>query len=199
MSFRLPSFADTECRFLTVCGRVTTDESAILRWLSKQKTLEARYRRSGSTGYVYVFFGGKRGNHLHIDVAASDFFLKRRPSPTHKIAEVRKALGRFAGYDINLGTRGVYFISQNKLPPFVQSTIAETTTVRDVSIKTTGGTLSVTGAPIETIRWRLREGEGDVRVELEAERTVTLDDGYLEGCLDVLDSAFEAFVLQGEQ
>jgi len=187
------------------CGRVATDDDAILEWLSLQETLEARYQRSGCTGYVHVMFRGEKGAHLHIDVASQDFFLKhrpgraRRPRPTHKIAEVREAFDRLAGHDITVGTMGVYFISQNKLPPFVQSTIGKTTTVRDVSIKTTGGTLSVAGAPIDTIRWWLGEGEDGVRVQLEAERTATLDDGYLEKCLDILDSAFGAFVLQGDK
>ncbi len=202
MIVRLPSFADTECRFLTACGQVATDRSDVLKWLRGQKTMEAQYRRSGCTGYVRVMFGGKRGGHLHVDVAAREFFLKHHrspPRPTHKIAEVREALGRVAGYDISSRIAGTYFVDQEKLPPFVKSTIAETTSVRDVSIKTTGGTLSVTGAPINSIRWWLREDQDDALVQLEAEKTFALDEGYLEECLDVLDSAFEAFVLQGEK
>ncbi len=202
MIIRLPSFADTKCRYLTACGRVATDRSDVLKWLRRQKTMEARYRRSGCTGYVHVMFWGEDGNHLHVDVAAREYFLKRRrscPRPTRKIAEVRRAFDRVAGYDISSRITGTYFVAQEKLPPFVQSTIAETTSVRDVSIKTTGGTLSVAGAPISTIRWWLPEGLDDAFVQLQAERTATLDDGYLEGCLEVLDSAFEAFVLQGER
>ena len=202
MIIRLPSFSATECRFLSACGQVATDQSKVLKWLRGQKTLEAKYRRSGCTSYVRVMFGGETGGHLHVDAAARGYFLKNRrscPRPTHKVAEVREALGRVAGYDISSRIVGAYFVDQKKLPPFVQSTIAETTSVRDVSIKTTGGTLSVTGAPINSIRWWLREDQDDAFVQLEAEKTFALDEGYLEECLDVLDSAFEAFVLQGEK
>ena len=196
MKFNFPSFADTECVFLSVCGRLVTDEREIIEWLKTQKSMEARYQRSGRTGYVFMMSGGKHGNHLHIDVASRNYFVGRLPSPANKIGQVREALDRLAGYTISLRARGEYYINPNKLPPFIQTTIKEATRVKDVSIKTTGGILSVTGAPIDTIRWWLQEDEGNVRVGLEARMKTTLDGEYLETCLGILDSAFEAFVLQ---
>ncbi len=199
MKFHFPSFADTKCVLLTVCGQLATDESEVIEWLRTQETMEARYQRSRRTGYVYVVFGGKHGRHLHVDAASSDYFTKRRPSPTHKIAQVRAALDRVAGCEINLSARAVYYVSAGDLPPFIQTAMQEATKVQDVSIRTTGGILSVTGAPIDTIRWWLREGDANARVDLETEMKTTLDGEYLETCLHLLDSAFEAFVLQGER
>lgn len=196
MKFHFPSFADTECVLLCVCGQLATDEREIIEWLRSQKSLEARYQRLGRTGYVLVMCGGKHGNHLHIDVASRDYFVGRLPSAIDKIGQVREALDRVAGYDINLRARGTYFISPDKLPPFIQTAISEATSVQDVSIRTTGGILSVTGAPINTIRWWLQKDGANVRVDLEARMKATLDREYLENCLGVLDSAFEAFVLQ---
>ena len=196
MKFHFPSFVDTECVFLSVCGQLATDEREIIDWLRTQENLEARYQRSGRTGYVRVMCGGKHGNHLHIDGARRDYFAGRPPSTTHKIGQVREALDRVAGYDISPRAKGTYFIGRDKLPPFIQTTISEVTSVQDVSIRTTGGILSVTGAPIDTIRWWLQKDEANVRVGLEARMKATLDGEYLETCLGVLDSAFEAFVLQ---
>ena len=196
MKFNFPSFGDTECVCLSVCGRLVTDEREIIDWLRTQETLEARYQRSGRTGYVRVVCGGKHGNHLHVDIAPLDYFAGHPPSATNKIGQVRETLDRLAGYDISLWAKGTYFIIPNKLPPFIQTAIKEATRVKDVSIRTTGGVLSVTGAPIDTIRWWLQEDEGNVRVGLEARMKTTLDGEYLETCLGVLDSAFEAFVLQ---
>jgi hypothetical protein len=133
---------------------------------------------------------------LHVDVAARKFFRTQRPQPTHRIAEVRDTIGLFEGCNIKLRATGAYYVARKQLPSFVQSATKLTAEVGDVSIRTVGGTLSVSGAPIDTIRWWIREGERDSIVQLEAHlKVTTIHDSYLEDCLSDLNFAFDAFVV----
>ncbi|HUT14175.1 MAG TPA: hypothetical protein VMY42_27060 [Thermoguttaceae bacterium] len=193
MALRLPKFENTKCCFLTACGQVVTEDKDFLQWLAKQDPLEARYRAAGRSAYVRVYFGRGLGRHIHIDVAAREHFLGSPPTPKNKISEIRQAMKKVEGHEVNVKIVGLYRLSQTDLPEIVRSTLVETQ-VGEVSLKTTGVTLAVDGAPIHELRWWVPGDGGDARIQLKAEITRKIDDSYLEHCCELLESVFNVFV-----
>lgn len=194
MSFRFPSFADSRCVGLRACGNLMTKDKGILKWLREQEELRARYRAQDRTGAVLVGTGGTSGNTVHIDVAMPGFFRRGLPKATHKVSEVRKALKRLYGLEIDVGITGRFYVGLQELPPVITSMIADTT-AGDVSLRTIAGTFAVTGAPIFMIDWRIRESRNDVRVDLDAAATLKIDDDYLNICLALVEPAFNELIL----
>jgi hypothetical protein len=153
--------------------------------------MDARYRTSGHTGYVLLGFDGKEGNHLHIEVASPDYFGRKRPKPSHRISEVRDVLEKLNGEEIDVGIVGRYRLAQGDSPPVIRSMIVETSE-GELSLKTVGGELLVTGAPIDMIRWWVPGERSEFRIELRTNKTLEINEHYLENCLKILDPVFEA-------
>ena len=159
--------------------------------------MEVRFRTSGHTGFIRVGFVKRdKRVYLHIDVASREIFGDTTPKPNAKIADLRRVLNLVEGQKIEVKITGQYRIAQNDLPDIVRSTLAETQ-VGNVSLKTTGGRLAVRGAPVYSLNWWMPENGGDVRVELNARTSKTIDDSYLEDCCALMDSAFAALFLKG--
>jgi len=194
MSFRFPSFADSKCVSLTACGRLVTDDKPLLKWISTQETLQARYRAKNRTGFVFVSMGGEAKDAVHIDVSMPEYFRKGLPKATNKISEVRAAVERLYGIRIDAHIAGRYLVGLKNLPPMIASLIADTT-VGEVSLRTIGGTIAVTGAPIDVIHWRIWESRNCAALDLNAWATLEINEDYLNTCLGHLDPAFNELLL----
>jgi hypothetical protein len=197
MALKLPDFAKTKCRFLGVCGALATKDTSLLKRFCKQKPLEGRFGTSGHTGFIRVAFQKRvKGVYLHIDVASREIFGDRPPKPNAKIAELRRALNLVEGQKIEVDIRGLYAVALSDLPDIVRSTLAETQ-VGNVSLKTRGGSFAVRGAPVYRLDWWIPDNGGDVRIELNARTSTTIDDSYLKDCCALMDSAFAALFFKG--
>ena len=198
MAIRLPTFKDTACRYLIVCSELRTDDEDLRKWLKEQETMIAHYTNQGETVLVQAYFGGTSDRHMHIDVATSEYFGGQGlPAPTHQWDEVQAAIDKFMGLEAKAGFDGYYWITADRLPPLITSTIIETL-ADGVGIKTVGGRLAVHGAPISRLDWTLLEGKGEARIRLEADKEVKIQESYLVDALDLLTAAFRVFVLGKE-
>lgn len=191
MALRLPKFENTSCCLLTACGRIGTEDKALLKWLAKQKPLHARYKASGRMGYARAYFGSR---HFHIDVATKEYFGASPPGSKNKISEIRRAVKELEGEEVNVEIKGLYRLSKAELPAIIRSALVETQE-GDVSLQTIGGTLAVRGAPIHELSWRIPPGEGNAIIILKSRTSTTINDSYLENCLARLEPVFKAFVL----
>lgn len=194
MSVRLPTFEDSHCQLMTACGEIVSQDAQLLKWLKKQKSLDARYRGAGRSAYVHAGFGGSSGRHVHIDVAPREFFRRSPPKTKNSIAEVRKVLAKTEGHQINVHVDGLYVVQESNCSAIIQATRLKIQE-GDVSIATTGGRLAVEGAPIYQIVWRLRKNRDEVEIRLRARTSSIIGPSYLEDCFALLESAFQAFVL----
>ncbi len=196
MPMILPKFENTHCRTMTVCGLLATEDKELLARLAKPVDLCARYRASGSTRYIHVGLGGRRGKHLHVDVAVRENFGSSPPSAKDKIAEVRDALERLEDQKIDAGISGVFHLPLGDLPDFIQATLQVEAQVGEISLKTIGGRFAIRGAPINTIFWWMSTDASHVCVELRARRKTQVQDSYLHDSLDLLEQGYKALLLR---
>jgi len=198
MGLRIPNLKRSRCRLLTACGLVLTEDPNSLRWLKEQQEGEwwtGRAMVSGNSVYVRARFRGSSGKqHFHVDVARADFFKSRGHSPpkcTRRMSEIHGAIAHLFGQKIDVRISGSFDVREASLPPVIRSTLVEVQ-AGNLSIRMTGGTLSVRGAPIDRIAWSLI-GEKNAVVHLEGRSIVTIDESYLEGAIERLSSALRSF------
>ena len=196
MPIKLPPFTDTQCVSLTVCGEVRSEDPRILVSLKEQRTLIASYDAAGKKAHVRVHTGGVKGRHLHIDCVLSSYFAQsKQPAESNTLEDVLKFLSQFEGSEIDVGIAGSFELDLEALPErgIIRSLSREERT-GDIAIRLTGGRLSVTGAPIDTLRWTLTDDERRILVCVHGNHSEHLDDGYLLRGLQWAEKHFELFV-----
>jgi hypothetical protein len=69
----------------------------------------------------------------------------------------------------------------------------------DMGIKLTAGTISLSGAPVQRLKWSLIKSKANkVEVELESRKERVLSELYLLETLETIDNAFGLFVMGHE-
>lgn len=192
MPIIFPDFKDRKCLELTFCGYVfasdytgteqppaLTGGSLIAEYKPSSEPILARlvppYPRDADGDF-----------HIHVDLARAS---SKKAEPNASIGGILEKLEPFLGQKAYLFLRGTFRVSEIH-SPLLRPMLAEYT-VGNVQVRLTGGTLKVSGTPIETISWRLEEG-GSARIELETRTDQVLTESYLVEGLDLLESAFKA-------
>lgn len=196
MRLQLPDFTGKKCLSLTACGNFLPEDDPLEGRDSVDEWKTAQYTRSGTK--VFVRWGLRRTKgktHVHVDLASRELFVKGPlPQSKHKAEEIQETFAPFIGRKIEVEVEGFFRVSTEELPALIRSTLVETR-VDKVLIQMTGGTLSVQGAPIHRITWRLSPNTSEARIELAARQTTNIDESYLDSSLTVLESAFRVFIL----
>jgi hypothetical protein len=138
---------------------------------------------------------------LHLDVATPAYFPQGgKPKPTHTWRQIQALPGRFGGHEVQVRSEAIFSIPFHKLPEsgFIRMLSVESKTPK-VSMKLTGGTFSVTGAPIQRISWSLAQGGKEIEVRLRSIVKRTLDEPYLEELFRLLSESLRVFVLSDEK
>lgn len=197
MPLKLPDFKSSHCVSVTVCGEIKSADRATAKWLRREKTRIGIANTGAGKAYLRVAFGGYSGRHLHVDVTKASLFKKPfRPSELSSAEAIQKKLDRLIGEDVKSDLIGRFDIRLNELPDggIIRSLFFETQT-GDVAIKVNGASLSITGAPINSIRWKRLSNE-TIGVTLETENVETaISESYLTSALDRLEAALNVFVL----
>ena len=64
-----------------------------------------------------------------------------------------------------------------------------------MTVKLTGGTFSIAGAPVNEICWSIDENKKEASITVEAEKVVEIEESYLQKQLDWINNQFNIFVL----
>ena len=199
MTFALPEIQKANCKSFTACAHVVTKDKLLSKFFSSKRVFVASIKQGQSRRFVRLCVG--ESGHLHLDIATPAYFREgRKPKPTHKWPQVQTLLGRFLGQEIQVRAEGVFSLPLQKLPEsgFIRMLSVESKSPK-VSMKLTGGTFSVTGAPIQRIGWSLdRDGKG-IEVRLRSTVKATLNETYLEELFRSLDESLQVFVLSNER
>lgn len=202
MTVRLPDFADTNCVLFTVCGAVDTAEPKAVKWLSETRELVAKTKIGGKPFVLRVITGkAPYENHLHIDLAAVDFWGKKgAPTATSKLKQIQELLEIVRDAVCNAVVEGTFVLPISELPLIVQNYIQVATTptvVGGVRIRTTGGGLSVEGAPVNSIQWWALEKKR-VMIELTGRQSLPINGEYLQASWESIESTFNK-LLKGDR
>ncbi len=198
MAILIPNFKESYGLSLTVCGQIIGRKPSSKPSQKKEKYKVARFRTTSGAGLVRCGFGGKSGRHLHVDCTLSKLFSKGRiPKATHKKEEVLEIVENHTGEQVDAHIIGCFVLPIEELPDggLIRSLNVEHKTV-DMSIKLSGCEMSLTGAPIDRIKWRkVRVPKDSVYVELKGERKLTVTEDYLKENWDWVCEQFESFIL----
>ncbi|MBI3852394.1 MAG: hypothetical protein HY298_19230 [Verrucomicrobia bacterium] len=199
MPLKLPSFRKSRCQMLTACGEIVDAADFSIERLVKKKTLSASYKAADERASIRIFSGGKKGNHLHIDIATPAFFGGKVPKATHKRSDIDAILNQVIGMKVNVGVRGMFVAPVESLPAdgVIRSLSVQKTSGK-VGLKMTGGTVSVEGAPIRKMEWSLIQNGKRVRVAVWADKSQLIHEDYLVDLLKWIESTFDTFVLGKE-
>ena len=198
MTIRLPIFDGSYGLMLTACGQVKGKGSLKSRGGPDKDTV-AKYQTPSGPAFVRAW--QKRGakHHLHVDCALGRMFTRGdRPKVTRKKAEVLKPIVELLGAEIDVAITGHFEVPLLDLPErgIVRSMSTDLKAAK-VSMKLTGAVISMSGAPISEVQWRLTgEKANTVLVTLEGQRTVPLDEEYLSESWKWIYEQFSLFMLK---
>ena len=198
MPIQIPRFEKKNCLAVTACGRLKGEGLPGRGKIREEKPRVARYQTKSGTAFVRAWLGGRAKRHLHVDCALQTFFgTRQRPKATHKKAEVLKVVEGAIGAQIDVSLRGCFEVPLAELPErgIIRSLAREQKTL-DMSIRLTGGSLSLTGAPIKKVHWtELKDNNALVSVTIEGERTATVSERYMCEMWEWINDEFSLFIL----
>ncbi|MBI4659487.1 MAG: hypothetical protein HY735_11660 [Verrucomicrobia bacterium] len=199
MTFALPEIEKAGCQSFTACGRVVTRDKSLRKFFSQKQPLIAAVKHGRFRRFVRLCFN--EGGHLHFDIATPAFFRGPwKPKLTRTWTQIQVSLSPFVGQKIDLRGVGVFLLPLDRLP---ESSLLRTLSVESktprASMKLTGGTLSVTGAPIQRITWSLESEGKRVEVRLRSTVEVTVSGTYLVELFELLKESLQIFVLSDEK
>lgn len=198
MGLAVPSLTGAGCVFLTACSEVETDDPTVLDVLRGGDWFASRIGPETDIRYVRVGFGQATGKHLHIDVVSQAYFESRGYETDKTQDDLDRALAPLLGSGVDLTVEGEFDVPlNNDLPAVIEMTRQITVDHAGVRIKMTGGRLSVTGAPVKVISWRVSEARRQVRITLEANKKTIINESYLVDALAVVKTALDAFIREG--
>ena len=196
MAIQLPDLSKKNCKYLVVCGDLITKEKSLVKWLKKEsrKLYRAKYGSSGGWGVVMARFGGGENEiDVHLDITSKDFLVEPISKVKGKLADLEEALDHVIGQRIAAGVDGYFVVKDSDLPEMIKR--AQIRSESDgVGIRTASGSFAVSGAPIHVIDWHAKESTSDILVHMAAQKTITIGESYLEDALELMETAFSAFI-----
>jgi hypothetical protein len=202
MSIILPDFKDRKCLEVSICGFISEpDYVQKVEVLPLEKLLIATYERSGQKVFARMVppFPLDEDKDVHIHIELDPASGKSQPRVNCSIDDILNRLDTFVGQKINIRVAGTFRTNLAELPSFIRPLLMEYGDPGKVQVRMTGGTLAVQGAPIQRISWQLLDKEGGARITLEARTEVNLSESYLVDQLDMLESAFNSFIVGEKQ
>jgi hypothetical protein len=196
MSLHLPLFQDQYCTAITACGRIRGD-SISPKLLAKRRVMIASYAVPSGVAYMQILPTEKSSAHLHIDcVLASCFREGNVPKVTHKMSTLQNLLKHAVGLEIDVVVIGTFVLSLSELPEqgLIRSLFVEQK-MGDIAVRLTGGTFSISGAPIKQVRWSIQGKDGKAHVEVRAETSKRIEENYLPSLVDWVNDQFSLFLL----
>jgi hypothetical protein len=198
MNILLPEIKKVNCKSFTACAHVATKDKSLSKIFTGKRPFIASVKKGTSHQFVRLCI--EKSGHLHLDVATPAYFSKGwKPKPTHTWQQIQKSLGCLVGQKIQVRTDAIFSVPFQKLPEsgFIRMLSVESESPK-VSMKLTGATFTVTGAPIQRIAWSLKPSGKEIEIRLRSTVKTTLKDSYLEDLFRLLNESLQVFVLGAE-
>lgn len=195
MRLQLPRFDGSFCQYFMACGLIQSEDRSLKLWLEKQPPVEIRFRAAGQMAFLQAMCDGRRGFHVHFDVATAAHFTGRgrRPDPTHQRRDVQCIFSHIAGNDIDVSIEAELKFPVEVFPgsPLIQAIQSLEYASEDgkTRLRSLGIELTTEGESVERVRCSLEEGEA--RVELRMYSTAKIDDLYLVNTLKLIDESLD--------
>lgn len=162
MRLKLPSFKNSYCTYLDLCGHIDSPGEEVLSgFLDGEEWLDMTIRyvapEGGARLRLFAFATGSHHLHFHLTLALNSHFDTLPPPPaTHKRDEIEKKLAPLRDLDIHVRTRAQWRLAPADLQkgrrypwtPEVRSQFG------GLTMTLVGATFEITGGRIELFEWR---------------------------------------------
>jgi hypothetical protein len=183
---------------LTACGMLHTKQKSLHKWAEQHSKQWYRYslRTKGSPLYYRVSLDPSKDRiHVHIEVVTKEVFKKASlPKASSDVIDSDALMNPFAGQEIEVNIGADMLVDPQRLPPIILMTNRMSATKDGVSMKMTGGHLSIEGAPISSIAWSIRKDERRSLIRMEGETKLTISENYLENCRQFVTTFANTFL-----
>jgi len=202
MAIELPKFEGTYGLMLRACGHLKGAGFGDEANREQEEVRIAKYRTASGSAFIGGWLRRKERWHLHIDCGLGSAFEGRdKPKPTHKKAEVMHLVEEALGAQIDVHITAYFDIPLLELPEkgLIRAFAAEQKT-GDMAVKLTGAAFSLSGTPVNKIRWnRTGTDKEMVHVSVAGERSVVVNENYLCESWKWINEQFLLFVLGRRQ
>lgn len=191
---KLPNLKTTGAIRLIACGTLTSPAKISDARLNQERRLICSYLVAGEKHFARIMTGTFRG-HFHIEAATMSFF-KRAPQTNAKRKDLDDVIRQVVDEEIRVRLICDFVVPFSELPAnAVIRLLSSETSAAGVSMRLTGGVLTLTGSPVEKVQWSLREDGKHVTVSVESRTTCAITDDYLVDLQRRSRSLFEIAVL----
>ena len=201
MPIELPMFEEDRGLMLCVCGELETTASTT----APQKTQVIKYDTTHGEAFARAGIRGKEKRTLLIDCARSIWFTEDQlPKVTTKKKEDLSRVIEFAyGLKLRANVCVSFRVPLAELPEsgLIRSLLFESKSA-SASIRMTGASFALTGAPFGLLRWRsvsTKDNVAMVYIDTKGKREIQVSDTCLTELWRMLYAEFAAWVLGGRE
>jgi len=199
MTISVPDLCDGDVRLLSTCGVIRTKDKALHKVAADHSETWHTYHVSKPSGTILVrvsLDSEKDYIHFHIEIATKDWFPKGKvPKPSKEAKPLNELLAPFQGQSVEVEFAAEFQVSVDRLPAFVHAVQGFSITQDGVSVKMTGGLLSVEGAPISRIQWFTKEeSKQHLAVVMMGSAVLLFANTYFIDCLRRVTSYSDTFI-----
>jgi hypothetical protein len=185
MAIALPDLHADKVDGLMICGSIKAKDKSLRKWA-------ASHERDW-----YICYFGKKSNrlfcrvtfdkykdriHFHTDLATKDWFSSGKvPEETEDGPEFEKLVAPTFNLEMTADV-SLDFRAKRGAWPSIMALTQKLSVERDgLTIKMTGGTLSVEGAPVNAIFWAIDpKDDTQARVSMRGAITLTMSENYIQ-------------------
>lgn len=184
---------------LTACGRIQANSDLARQVLALNSGREiATEEGADDNGMTLCAVWGKKADRLHIDYVRSSEFKKWKIDVEGVSMEsMQNDLGKLTGQRISGTFMGRYVVPISSIPPSgIIAFLSFETKSGKMSMSMTGAELAISGAPVDSLSWKLDRTKKHVTVDLRGKINREINSDYLTDLRATLDMAFKILVAQ---
>jgi hypothetical protein len=205
MSIIIPELYAAEIEGLLTCGEIKTKNKALLKWAKEHDKQWYVYHQKTTSGLIVTRVSldvhhTKNSDriHFHIDIVTKEWFISGVPSPSKHVPDIDDLLAPFVDQDVVVDVMINFPIDLANAPPIVTITQEFYVKDGDVSMKMTGGTLTVEGSPVSKVQWQSSKDNKRVFVSISGSTTLKFSTSYFDECLQLVSSYASTFLQKAE-
>ena len=197
-ALKLPDLVGSKCYYFEACGRLVGSKR---RKEAPEPSVEiARVQLKEQTAFLRFVQGGDKGpNHLHVDLALTRAFTRKRPTINSTRAKISSEIANYNGRTLDMSVFGQFGTLSKNIPQtsgvvFAGPSVV-VSTINNIVVEVGGAHLIFRNEGfVRTIDWQLYHKEM-VFVDILARCEVQVTPSYLADLFARLSNAHKTYVL----
>jgi hypothetical protein len=205
MPVEIPDLYSVDVAALTTCGEITTKNKRLHKWASDHDAHYYYYRHPTAGGDLAVRVSldsskDKEQIHFHVDILSKDWFVNDQlPPASEDVPPLEDLLAPFRGQTIEIDVSMDLPVALSQVPSAIAVVANQAAREDKITLRMTGGVVSVDGAPsVDTIRWTVDPNDDKrVFISLSGKATAKFSDTYFRECFILMLTYVNTFFRLG--